>query len=174
MESKSGTPSLYHVWRPRDDWRDAIPCASSPGYGSWWCLGGGGTNSPIRSGCEGNALGHVVADVPGGHTMPCSVLMFFPRHSFWDQALYLPGQRPLLVGGHGLGVNTLDSALTLPTRELRVSPQSRAQLDLRHLQGGWWGQTRLKQEEHHGWVHPQGGSIREQGNKGVPHPQLEQ
>lgn len=84
------------------------------------------------------------------------------------------GHRPLLVGGHRLGVNTLDSALTLPTRELRVSPQSRAQLDLRHLQGGWWGQTRLKQEKHHGWVHPQGRSIREQGNKGVPHPQLEQ
>lgn len=61
--------------------------ASSSGYGSWQCLGEGGSNSPTRSGCEGNAIGQLIADNAWGHIMPCSLLMFLLRIHFWDQAL---------------------------------------------------------------------------------------
>lgn len=58
-------------------------CASLSGYGSVWVKGGGQIlPSAVAVGCA-------IADGTWGHTMPCSVLMFLLRHSFWDQALYL-------------------------------------------------------------------------------------
>ena len=95
-------------------------------YASWQCLGEGGPSSPIRSGREGNTVGHVVADNAWGCTVLSSVLVFLLRYSFLgSSSAPLPGHRTFPVAGCGPGVNTSGSALILPTREL-----SKAQLDL--------------------------------------------